>query len=363
MEQLSVSHSSSDSALARLCEKLADGSGVIETDNAWPSEQLKLCGEAGVYQWFLSRQWGGQEWEEQELVRGYVRLSTACLTTAFIITQRTGACRRIEASENRWLKSHLLPKLAGAESFATVGISHLTTSHRHLKRSVLSASQTAKGFVLEGFSPWVTGGIHADHILVGATLDDGRQILIVVPTDLPGVNAEKPVPLLAVSASHTGKVTFESVEVGREWLVAGPVEDVMGQSSGAGTGGVSTSALALGLSDSAIRFIEKQSGKRQELLEASSQLRSEFDQLFTKLLAVAGGDPTHTLQELRIRSNSLVLRATQASLMAAKGAGFVQGHPSGRWCREAMFFLVWSCPQSVAKANLCELAGLNGDED
>ena len=165
MEQLSVSHSSSDSALARLCEKLAVGCGVIETANAWPSEQLNLCGEAGVYQWFLSRQGGGQEWEEQELVRGYVRLSTACLTTAFIITQRTGACRRIEASENRWLQSHLLPKLAGAESFATVGISHLTTSRRHASRPVLRAEETPDGFILDGFSPWVTGAPFADTVV------------------------------------------------------------------------------------------------------------------------------------------------------------------------------------------------------
>jgi hypothetical protein len=52
------------------------------------------------------------------------------------------------------------------------------------------------------------------------------------------------------------------------------------------------------------------------------------------------------------------LRATQAALAAAKGTGFVVGHPAGRWCREALFFLVWSCPRPVAAANLCELAGL-----
>jgi hypothetical protein len=45
-------------------------------------------------------------------------------------------------------------------------------------------------------------------------------------------------------------------------------------------------------------------------------------------------------------------------LVAAKGTGYVVGHPAGRWCREALFFLVWSCPQPVSAANLCELAGL-----
>jgi hypothetical protein len=54
-----------------------------------------------------------------------------------------------------------------------------------------------------------------------------------------------------------------------------------------------------------------------------------------------------------------VLRATQAALAAAKGAGYVAGHEAGRWCREALFFLVWSCPPQVMEANLCELAGLS----
>ena len=61
--------------------------------------------------------------------------------------------------------------------------------------------------------------------------------------------------------------------------------------------------------------------------------------------------------QLRARANSLVLRATQAALAATKGAGYVVGHPAGRWCREALFFLVWSCPQPVVQVGLCELAG------
>ena len=34
----------------------------------------------------------------------------------------------------------------------------------------------------------------------------------------------------------------------------------------------------------------------------------------------------------------------------------VAGHPAERLVREAHFFLVWSCPQSVAGITLCELS-------
>ena len=41
---------------------------------------------------------------------------------------------------------------------------------------------------------------------------------------------------------------------------------------------------------------------------------------------------------------------------AAKGAGFVRPHPAQRWARQALFFLVWSCPRPAAEALLEELA-------
>src|SRR5690606_19576549 len=116
--------------------------------------------------------------------RGYLALSEACLTTTFVITQRMGAVQRIAGSENHQLQAELLDDLVRGDTFATVGISHLTTSRRHLARPVLQAEPSGSGFVLNGFSPWVTGTPWADYFVVGATLDDGRQILTVVPRNL-----------------------------------------------------------------------------------------------------------------------------------------------------------------------------------
>ena len=73
---------------------------TLERPDAWPAEQLRLCGEAGVFEWFVEPELGGQGWSEAEVLRGYVKLAAACLTTTFVITQRTGAMSRIAASEN-----------------------------------------------------------------------------------------------------------------------------------------------------------------------------------------------------------------------------------------------------------------------
>lgn len=355
-----------------LCDELRNRASETDRTGQWPAEQLRLCGEAGVYEWFLSLEWGGRGWSDEQVVRGYLALSAACLTTTFILTQRTGACRRIAGSSNDALKQRLLPGLARGDLFATVGISHLTTSRRYLSKPVLTAEATSEGFRLTGMSPWVTGGVAAEVIVTAATfVENGeatdQQLLMAVPTNLSGVRVAEPLSLIGVNASSTGPVHFDAVNVPREWLIAGPMTNVMSSGVGGSTGGYETSTLALGLTQAAINYLGTEAEKREDLSEPLLALRAEYDELLEVLLSVVCGDtacgtqksvrPT-TKESIRQRANSLVMRSTQAALMAAKGAGYVVGHPAGRWCREALFFLVWSCPQPVANANLCELAGI-----
>lgn len=346
-----------DPALADLCTRLHELAPKLDHCEAWPAKQLQLCGEAGVHEWFLPTSVGGQGWSESNLLRGYLQLSAVCLTTSFILTQRVGACTRIAASGNKFAQEQLLPPLLSGEIFATVGISHLTTSRQHVK-PVLQARETQAGFVLDGYSPWVTGAEHAQVIVTGATLDDGRQILVALPTELPGVRIPRAPELVSLTASRTGPVHCEHVEVSREWLLAGPSEQVMKQGLGAKTGGLQTSTLAAGLTTAALDYLDHESRQRDVFTEPAAAMRSELNDLVRDLLALADGEHPCAADDARGRANSLALRATQAALVAAKGAGFVAGHPVGRWCREALFFLVWSCPPAVLNANLCEFAGI-----
>ena len=74
-------------------------------------------------------------------------------------------------------------------------------------------------------------------------------------------------------------------------------------------------------------------------------------------LSDRGGAHRHLLSIVRAQANTLVLRSTQAALTAAKGVGFVRPHPAQRWARQALFFLVWSCPRPAAEATIGYLLG------
>ncbi|MEC9094583.1 MAG: acyl-CoA dehydrogenase family protein [Planctomycetota bacterium] len=322
-------------------------------------QRVELLANADVYRWFVPQEYGGFAWNAIQQVQGYLELSSACLSSAFVLTQRTAAVNRIAASSNDSLKNKVLQQRAEGKLFSTVGISHLTTSHRHLEKPVLVAEKVDGGYQLNGFSPWVTGVSFADSVVIGATCDNGSEILIYASTDLPGVTRPPTPKLVALSDSCTGEIRFNDTFVEDNCLIAGPQPAIMSQGAGGNTGGLQTSTLAIGLAKSAIEFIEQENQFRSGFQLPAEHLRDQFEAALEYLMAVASGNDNCSNEQLRTLANSLALRSTQAALMVAKGVGFKDNHSVGRWCREALFFLVWSCPQPVAESNLCELAQIS----
>jgi alkylation response protein AidB-like acyl-CoA dehydrogenase len=346
------------SQIAALAGKLGRLPSACEAD-IWPTAELQECLRVGVQRWFVPIEVDGEGWSEPDLNRVYVAIARTSLVTAFVLTQRFAAVSRIAAAPESAACQEWMPRLLEGD-FTTVGFSHLTTSRQHLAQPALLAtpSSAPEGFMLNGESPWVTGGEHAACIVVGATTPDGQQILAVVDARQTGVSVGPPLPLVALTGSWTGPVSFKNVFVPSSALLAGPVENVMKPGLGPRPGGLATSALALGSSLAAIDHLQFHAQSRSELGTPAEAFEQEAISLGDDLIAAADGTPHCTNENLRARANSLALRTSQAALGAAKGAGFVVDHPAGRLAREALFFLVWSCPNPVLQANLCELAGL-----
>jgi alkylation response protein AidB-like acyl-CoA dehydrogenase len=331
---------------------LAAHADRADTEPAWPDASMRLAGQLGAFTWSIPTEFGGQGLDRVGQLEGSEQLASACLTTAFLLSQREAAVRwLLQASEP--LRHCYLPALARGELFATVGLSQLTTSRQHRPPS-LRARVTAGAYQLDGDVPWVTGADHADVIVTGAVLEDGRQVLLLLPRTLPGLSVEPPLALAALAGSRTAQLRFAGTVVGAEFLLAGPGERLV--RSG---GGLDTSCLALGLARAAVAFLFAEAGRRPAVEPAARRLADALDAARRRLHALARAATTdEDVLALRVDCTRLVLRSTQAVLAVAKGTGFVVPHPAQRWVRQAQFFLVWSCPQPVASALLDDLAAL-----
>ena len=333
---------------------LEEQASKADAEAVWPAPSWDALRRSGALAWIIPREYGGLELNPLELLDGYQRLAGACLTTCFLLSQRDSACRRLRDSGNEAMCRELLPALASGQRFATVGLAQLTTSRQHV-RPVLVARLDDGGVRLDGVMPWVTGAPHADHFLTGVVLEDGRQMLLVVPRDAPGMSVGPPMELMALQGSLTAEVRCQDVWLDRKWILAGPAERVL--AGGRGAGGLETSGLALGLAKSAIAYLQKEASRRTEWQARAVASVESWHVLQDHLRRLArDGADAQAASNLRAKVNALVLRVTQFALAAGKGSAFLRSHPAQRWARQAMFFLVWSCPAPALDATLACLA-------
>jgi alkylation response protein AidB-like acyl-CoA dehydrogenase len=326
--------------LARLADRTA-------AEGPWHSGAFAAAARHGLLATFIADRDGGTGLGEPAIVAALVAIAERCLTTALVVTQWAAAVRILAAAPAD-VRAVLLPRLARGADPTTVGISQLTTSRRHLGQPALAAVRDGDTWRLDGLCPWVTGADSTHTIVTGAACADGGQAFFVVATDAAGLTIEPPLAMLALSGSRTSVVRFDGVR---------PVAMIESPTAGAArTGGLSTSALAAGAARAAVAVIAREAAVRPGLAGVAAEFAGEVDALRGRLLAAADrGIESADRDRLRADANGLVVRAAQAALTASKGAGFVAGHPVERLVRESLFFLVWSCPQAVADAFLCEL--------
>ena len=336
----------SDEPLAAVA-RLADRTAV---EGPWRSGSFAALASGGVLRGFVPVEHGGTALPEPVITATLIGIAEGCLTTALAVTQWAAAVRLIGGG-SRDVQAELLPPLARGDTFTTVGISQLTTSRQHLAAAALVATKPHGdgAWQLDGHCPWVTGADSSDTIVTGAVTDDGTPTFFVVPTDAAGLTIDPPLEMLALTGSRTSAVRFAGVRPAH--VVVSPA------AGGVRTGGLSTTALALGAARASVAVITRESVTRPHLTAIAADFAAEIAGLSTALMAAAhhGIEPA-ARDRLRADANGLVVRAAQAALTASKGAGFVVGHPVERLVRESLFFLVWSCPQAVSDAVLCDLA-------
>ncbi|WZO97888.1 acyl-CoA dehydrogenase family protein [Isosphaeraceae bacterium EP7] len=345
--------------LAALIGRLAGADAATDETDAWPSELWQILLDERATLWSLPAELGGEGCDRPTLVGRNAAVAQGSLTAAFILSQHDAAVRRLAvvADENP-VAREWLARIARGESFGTVGISQLTTSRRHGTQA-MRVTEADGGYVLDGIMPWVTAAERADIFITGGVLEDGRQLLTALPRDRPGVIVKPAFPLAALGASRTAEVRCENARVELGEVLIGPSNDVMAIPGLAGTGGLETTALALGLARAALLAFRAEAEHREDLTEPAEALSAEWIARWDDLMSLANSEPgAPAPQAIRGLGNDLVLRLTQSYLTAAKGSGFVRGEPAQRWARQALFFLVWSCPSPVARASMRDMAGL-----
>src|SRR5437660_11285710 len=92
--------------------KLAEQARQADEERVWPAVSWRILQAIGACGWTVAKGYGGEELGGVELLARYESLAAACLTSAFLLSQRDAAVRRLRDHGNEDLCQELLPALA-----------------------------------------------------------------------------------------------------------------------------------------------------------------------------------------------------------------------------------------------------------
>lgn len=319
-------------------DRLSDLAERTNIEGPWASGAFAVLAEEGVLAGLLN------DGEAAALVT-FREIARRCMTTALAVTQWAAGAAIMAASG----RADLLDGLVTGERSVTIGISQLTTSGRHLAKPPVTAAQDEHGWAVDGFCPWVTGADTVDFIVTGAviTTENGQEGAFFVLDRLSdGVLVDEPLRLIALSGSRTSMVRLTK---------ARPLAVIPAVVTGAG--GLPTTAVAVGAALGSVDLLRRLAAEgRPDVAEAADRLHAECDAIIARLQQPVDID-LDGRHDLRAQANDLVSRAAQTGLLAAKGTGFIEGHPAGRAVCEAQFFRVWSAPPPIVAQGMRDLTG------
>ncbi len=337
-----------------LTHTIAQFANQNDRDARWPAESVDLLKKSGVFQGIIPEQYGGAGHKPTEMLLAYEAVARGCLSTALVFTQHDAAADIIITGDNQDLKDRLAPQLAKAELQLTVGISQLTTSHQS-GTPAMSATCDDQCVTFSGLMPWVTAAAKVDMIVTGGVTPDRKQILAVIPTDDPGISIDAPMETAAVQSSYTTAVHCKGVIVSTADIIRGPAEKALAIRSTVRP--LVVSATGMGLAGAMVDALDDILPRRSpELASFGTKCLDQYHAVRQRLYAAADAlsdskaEPSNAV--VRSAVNDLVIRLAITLTTLAKGSGYLRSHPAQRLAREAMFFLVWSAPESVQTQTL-----------
>jgi alkylation response protein AidB-like acyl-CoA dehydrogenase len=258
-------------------------------------------------------------------------LASACLCTTFVWMQHHGVVLRLAFGQSRELAAEWLPGLVSGERRAGVALGGTLPGEPRL-----TARATSDGWVLDGYSPWVTGWGMVDVLAVAARDGDTLVWALVDATESDTVSVE-PLHMVSVAASNTVTVTFTGHPVRADRVIS--TQDYAAW-AGADAGGLRMNgSLALGLT-----------GRCATLL-GPGPLDGELAACRTWLDTAAPAD----MPAARAAASELAVRAATTLVASTGSRAVLLDEHAQKLAREALFLLVFASRPGIRQALLPRL--------
>jgi alkylation response protein AidB-like acyl-CoA dehydrogenase len=329
-------------AILDLAARIADDvlfPEAMATDRAdrVPAGHLDLLAASGLYGLAGPVGRGGLDADPATASRVIETLAGGCLATAFVWLQHHGVVRAIAAAQTGDLGATWLEPLCRGERRAGVALGGT------LPAAPLRARPVRGGYLLDGFSPWVTGWGLIDVVHVAARDPQDNVVMALLDAEPGSALSAAPLPMVAVNASRTVQLRFDGCFTAADRVTG--ITPYRTWRDGDALRLRPNGSLALGVAARCCRLI------------GASPLDGELAARRAALDSAADPARAAAMPAARADAAEFAARAAAALVAASGSRGILAGEHPQRLAREALFLLVFGSRPAIKDRLVARLTG------
>ncbi|ROZ98035.1 acyl-CoA dehydrogenase family protein [Gordonia sp. OPL2] len=300
----------------------------VDRSGEIPTSHWTQLADAGLFGIAAPEEAGGPGLGFEQVVEVLEVIISGCLSTGFTWLQHHGVVISLAGTTNSALRRELYDDAREGRVRAGVAYAGVVPTPPRMR-----ATRTDRGWVFDGYAPFVSGWGIVDVLQVSARdVETDDVIAAIVPIDPCPPDIEvMPLHLGAVDASHTVALKISGLAVADERVVSRVTLDDFFASQNVGVRLNGTLPLGLLRRCTSLLDISGHSDAARAIRERSSHVRSRLD---------AGMADAAALIEARADAAQLALDATATLIAAEGGRALLRGSTPERLAREALFTLV-----------------------
>ena len=332
---------------------------TIDRDSAQLKQVLQDLGKLKILALKVPPSLGGSGFSAQDYAHFQILVARYSGALAFLQTQHQSAASMLASCNNKILQDQYLPYMRTGEKLVGVGFSHLRRSGQPMVKAV----EVARGYLISGEVPWITGFDFFENFIIGASLPDGQEFYGILPfknqiqSSGGSINFSAPLELIAMTATNTVTAKLDNWLLDKDLILNIKPKDSIHQNSRKNV--IQNGFFSLGCAYAALDILQQVYKKKQLtfIKQSWQSLKQEVIDCESKMFNILDSSETIYESKLQLRSQAINLaqRCSQAAVIVSSGAANYLNNSAGRVYREALLFSVSAQTIDVMEMTLMQL--------
>jgi alkylation response protein AidB-like acyl-CoA dehydrogenase len=348
--------------------EIAPDAAERDVQEKFAEKQITKLGELGYMGMTVSSQYGGQSADTVTYALVVEELSKVDASIGVALSVNNSlVCYGLEKFGTAAQKQKYLVPLATGKALGAYCLSEPGTGS-DAGNMMTVAEKRGEYYIINGAKNFITNGIHADYLIVFATLDKKAGVkgvcAFIVERNFSGVAVGKKEKKLGIRSSDTAMLNFDGVKVpaanllgqeGKGFSIAMAILDV-------GRIGIAAQALGIagGAFEAAIKYAKERQQFGQPIIDFQAinfmlaDMATEIDA--ARLLIYQAAVAKDSGEKFSVQSAKAKLYASRVAVDCAVkavqifgGAGYLKDYPVERYMRDAKITEIYEGTSEIQK--------------